>query len=129
MRPSDQAIEQFTREILGCDCPAEVFQYIDCQNGPSLGKNDPRAFRINIGHRLLIYIVECPNRELLAQRIRELAALGKLERDNMNFNRFRLVIRTDEPDAVAVPAQTAFLDSNPDDKLHLHIIHGHDFPA
>ena len=129
MRPSNRAIEQFTREVLGCDCPAEVFQYIDCQDGPSLGKNDPRAFRINIGHRLLIYIIECPEQELLAQRIRDLAALGKLERDNMEFNRFRLVIRADEPDTVAKPAQAAFVDLNPDDKLHLHIIHRNDFPA
>ena len=128
MRPSNQAIERFTREILGCDCPSEVFQYIDCQDGPSLGKNDPRAVRINIGHRLLIYIVDCPGPDLLAQRIRALTALGKQERDHMRFNRFRLVIRAGEPDAVAEQAQTAFADVNPDDSLHLHIIQRHDFP-
>lgn len=129
MRPSNQAIEQFTRQILGCDCPAEVFQYIDCQDGPSLGKNDPRAFRINIGHRLLIYIVECPDHDLLAQRIRTLAALGKQERDNMKFNRFRLVLSADEPDAIAEQAQAVFETLDPDDRLHLHVIRKHDIPG
>jgi len=129
MRPSDQTIERFTREILGCDCPAEVFQYIDCQDGTSLGKSDPRAFRINIGHRLLVYIVECPAPGALVQCIRTLTALGKQERDNMRFNRFRLVLSAEQPDAVDERARTIFASLNPDDKLHLHVIHGKDVPA
>lgn len=129
MRPSNQAIEQFTRNILGCDCPAEVFQYIDCQDGTSLGKNDPRDFRINIGHKLLVYIVECPPPGALVQCIRTLTALGKQERDNMEFNRFRLVLSAEEPSSVEEQAQAIFTDLNPDDRLHLHVIDRKDIPA
>jgi len=126
---SNQSIEKFTREILGCDCPAEVFQHIDCQDRTSLGKNDPRSFRIDIGHRLLIYIAEYNDRDALADTIQALTAQGKQQRDSLGFNRFRLVITTDEPDTIAERAQATFAALNPDDKLYLHVIHKNDFPG
>jgi hypothetical protein len=126
---SHQAIERFTRETLGCHCPAEVFQHIDCQDKTSLDKDGLRSLRINIGDRLLIYIAECLDMRDLPNIVQSLAALGKQERDSLGFNRFRLVITTDKPDAIAEQAQAVFDGLNPDEKLHLHVIHKNDFPG
>ena len=126
---SHRAIEDFTRDILGCDCPPEVFENIDCQDKTSLGENDLRSFRINIGNRLLVYIVECLDMAVLVNTIRTLAAQGKKERDSQAFNRFRLVITSHEPDAINDEAQAVFQALSPDEKLHLHVIHEQDFPA
>ena len=129
MKPSHQTIETFTREILGCDCPAEVFKHIDCQDQSSLGNDDLRLFRIDIGQRLLIYIVECLDNDVLADTVQTLTTLGQQERDSLGFNRFRLVITTDEPADIEEQAQGAFKTLSPDDKVHLHVIHRNDFPG
>jgi len=126
---SHQTIERFTREVLGCHCPAEVFQHIDCQDKTSLGQHDLRSFRINVGNRLLIYIAECLDSKALPDTIQSLAELGKHERDSLGFNRFRLVITTDRPDAIKKQAQAMFAPLIPDDKVHLHVIHRNDIPG
>jgi hypothetical protein len=126
---SHQAIERFARETLGCHCPAEVFQQINCQDKASLDKDSLRSLRINIGGRLLIYVAECLDIKVLASVVQHQAAQGKQERDSLGFNRFRLVITTDKPDAIAEQAQAVFSGLNPDEKLHLHVIDRSDFPG
>jgi len=40
---------------LGCNCPEEVFQYIDCRTVVNIDENILPAYEINIGNRLLIF--------------------------------------------------------------------------
>ena len=119
---SNQVIETFAREVLGCTCSDEVFQHIELEDNNSLGQDSPLSYRINIGHRLLIYVAPCPGKERLDEGIRSLLMQGKQERDTQGFNRFRLVLTTDQPGDFFLSAQEIFKASNPDDKLHVHVI-------
>ena len=51
---SDPQIKRFVQETLGCSCPEEVFDKIECDTDAS------RIWwrRINVGNRLLIYILD-----------------------------------------------------------------------
>ncbi len=126
---SNQDIETFAREVLGCNCPDEVFQQIECQDRASLGRDSPLTYRINIGGRLLIYVALCPEQEILDDIIQSLLTQGRQDRDRLGFNRFRLVLATDQSDTLGPIAQEIFDVSNPDDKLHLHVIDIGKFPG
>jgi hypothetical protein len=126
---SNQDIETFAREVLGCNCPDEVFQKIDCQDKISLEKDSPLSYHINIGNRLLIYVAPYPKPEILEETVLNLLTQGKQERDTLNFNRFRLVLVTDQSDTLDPLAQEILATSNPDDKLHLHVIDTGAFPG
>jgi len=87
---NDEEIKTFVRQTLGCGCPEEVFQYIDCQSNISVD-DIPLMGKINIGNRLLIYIVEINDINSLKNVLSFLIGKGMKERDGSNFNRFRLV--------------------------------------
>jgi hypothetical protein len=115
-------IKAFVQKTLGCGCPEEVFQYIesksDIQMQAVLVKH-----KINIGNRLLIYIVEIHNSDTLKNIVTFLVDTGKKERDSLCFNRFRLVLATDTVDEITQVAEDFFKDINRDEKVHLHIVH------
>jgi hypothetical protein len=51
-------IKTFVRQTLGCACPEEVFKRIDCQSDIKLNDNILLSSKINVGNKLLIYVVE-----------------------------------------------------------------------
>ena len=51
----NKVIREFVRKTLGCNCPEEVFQYIDCRTVVNIDENILPAYEINIGNRLLIF--------------------------------------------------------------------------
>jgi hypothetical protein len=84
--------------------------------------------RINIGNRLLIYIVEVHNTDSLKHVLPILIEMGKKERDNSKFNRFRLVAASDNIDKTKKVAEDIFRTIEKDEKIHLHIILKTDLP-
>jgi hypothetical protein len=118
---NDKEIKVFVRETLGCGCPEEVFQYMDYQSNIMSGDVLLRA-RINVGNRLLIYVVDVEKRESIRNILSRLIDIGKKERDDLGFNRFRLVLASDNMNEIRRTSEELFRDSGKDEKVHLHIV-------
>lgn len=118
-----KSIREFVRNILGCTCPEDVFQYIECQADVGTGGGVGLDYEINVGNRLLIYVVSLDQHpDSLRDVISHLFRLGTEQRDEYGFNRFRLVLLCRTPDSVADQALNIFHSLSPDDKVHLHVI-------
>ena len=121
---NNEKIKLFVIQTLGCACPEEVFQYIDCQHNIKLNDDILLHNKINIGNRLLIYIVEMNSPDLIKRKLPILIQTGKKERDNSGFNRFRLVVVTESVNQIKHIADSVFKNlKDKDEKIHLHIIH------
>jgi hypothetical protein len=112
-------IKRFVQETLGCTCPEEVFNRIDYQkecDGIS-------GRKINIGERLLIYIITMDGKPNIQGVISSALERGIKERDEKGFTRFRLVLESSRPDELRVLAEHAFDGSGcADEKTHLHVV-------
>ncbi len=116
-----EAIKTFVQKTLGCGCPEEVFEYIDCQFNIKLDDIELSS-KINIGNRLLIYVIEVNNQSSVKNILPFLVSAGKNERDNLKFNRFRLVLVTDKLNEIKGNAETIFNTIPKDEKVHLHVV-------
>ena len=124
---NDENIKTFVRQTLGCGCPEEVFEYIDCQSNITLNDIVLRN-RINIGNRLLIYIVEINSIESISHSLPSLIRVGRNERDSLRFNRFRLVLASDNIDDIKQAAEDIFKNIDKDERIYLHIVSKTDIP-
>jgi hypothetical protein len=116
---SRELIRQFVRETLGCTCPDEVFDEIDCVRETG----GQQVLRIAVGGRLLIHIIRGAGAADLPGKVQAALEQGVAERDAGGFNRFRLVLATSRPEEVSVVAQQAFSgSSSKDEKTHLHVL-------
>ncbi len=95
-----------------------MFRQIESQADVPLDDH-VRAGRINIGNRLLIYIAEIKEEENLMTLLPFLIDKGKTERDSLQFNRFRLVLATDENSTIEQQANALFETIEKDEKIHL----------
>jgi hypothetical protein len=120
-------IKTFVQKTLGCGCPEEVFQYIECRSDTALDGYLLRN-RINIGNRLLVYVVEADSSDSLNKMLPVLIAAGRKERDEKGFNRLRIVLAADDIDEVSRVATSIFNNADKDDKVHLHTILKKDIP-
>ena len=125
---TNEAIKVFTREILGCDCPEEVFDKIVCEDDVRINSGLTLSYRINIGDKLLIYILILSQTNILGAELPEIIDAGEKERNDKGFNRFRLVLVSENPDVIKDDADTLFQQIEKDEKVHLHIINRNDFP-
>ena len=116
-------IKRFVQETLGCSCPEEVFNKIDYQK-----ESDGFPGRtINVGDRLLIYIIIMDKRSNIQRVINSALEKGVEERDKKGLNRFRLVLVVSHPDELRSLAEHAFDNSGyADEKAHLHIVNESD---
>jgi hypothetical protein len=124
---TDEAIKAFTREVLGCDCPEEVFDKIVCEDDVQINSELTVSYRINIGDKLLIYILVLHQRYKLGSALLKLIEAGREERNDRGFNRFRLVLVSENPDVIKDDAYKLFEQIEKDEKVHLHIININDF--
>ncbi|MHC4086673.1 MAG: hypothetical protein ACYSU3_15655 [Planctomycetota bacterium] len=124
---TNESIKAFTREILGCDCPEEVFNKIVCEDDIKINSELTISHKINIGDKLLIYILILNQTSELGSELPELIDAGEKERNNKGFNRFRLVLVSENPDIIKDDANTLFKQLEKDEKIHLHIISRNDF--
>ncbi len=122
-----EKIKNFVRKTLGCICPEEVFSSIKCYS--NIMFNDVMiSSKIYIGDRLLIYIVDAKSSDsiYIKNSVTFLVDTGKKERDNLGFNRFRLVLATDNVDEIRRDAQVIFNTIEKDELIHLHVVHKDD---
>ncbi len=125
----NKAITEFVRNTLGCNCPEEVFQYIDCRTVVNVGEYMVPAYEINIGNRLLIFAAVIDEVDSLGYAISKLVQAGIKKRDEKKFNRFRLVLLSAPDIDIAEQAFGIFSSLAVDDKVHLHVINKDDFPV
>jgi len=124
---TNEAIKAFTREILGCECPEEVFDKIVCEDDVQIDSEFTVSYRINIGDRLLIYILILEQRRELGSELPKLIEAGEKERNDRGFNRFRLVLVSENPDVIKDNAHKLFEQLEKDEKIHLHNVRRNDF--
>ena len=125
----NKAIKEFARNTLGCDCPEEIFQYIDCRTLENIDENIAPAYEINIGNRLLIFAAAIDDVDSLKPVLSKLLRAGIKKRDEKKFNRFRLVLLSPGDIDIAAQASGIFSSLAPDEKAHLHVINKDDFPV
>lgn len=115
---SDGNVKEFVRKTLGCDCAEDVFKHIENDRNVKVAGIALRN-KINVGNRLLVYVAEAGD---LAKELPLLIKTGREERDARGFNRFRLVLVSDDA-ALRERAFKAFAGlPEVDEKIHLHII-------
>ncbi len=124
---TNEAIKAFTRDILGCDCPEEVFNKIVCEDDVKIDSILTITHKINIGDRLLIYVSILNQASELGSELPKLVDAGEKERNDKGFNRFRLVLVSENPDIIKDDAHKSFEQLGKDEKIHLHIINRNDF--
>ncbi len=112
-------VKEFIRDSLGCGCDEEVFRHIMVERGVRVG-GATLVRKINVGNRLLVYVLEAG-----ADTIKQLPLLvkaGRGERDARGFNRFRLVLLSNDKNLKRA-AFDAFNAIEPlDEKVHLHVL-------
>jgi hypothetical protein len=112
-------IKRFVQETLGCSCPEEVFEKIDCQEE----REGASERKVSIGGRLLIYIITTDSESDIQGVITSALERGVVERDKKGFNRFRLVLVASRPDELRGLAEQAFAGSGyTDSKTHIHVV-------
>ncbi|MFP3908917.1 MAG: hypothetical protein ACOC5L_00735 [Halobacteriota archaeon] len=108
-------VKEFVRNVLGCECPEEVFEHIEVDTGVKVADYTVER-RINVGNRLLVYIVD--GDELQGEDLKSLVITGKEERDDKGFNRFRFVVMSnDKPSLEGLQDLVKGYE-----KVHLHLI-------
>jgi hypothetical protein len=120
-------IATFVRETLGCSCPEEVFRTIDVEDCVELTSGLMLDMKIDVGRRLLIYIVEVDDVDFIEKSLTMLIRHGKSERDGMKFNRFRLVVATDREEVRKIGLTRFHECEEKDERVHLHIIESQSF--
>jgi len=121
-------IKSFVINKLGCNCPDEVFNIIEWQKDVQIDKNIIFNYKINIGNRLLIYIIDIEEDKFINDNLVKILMFGIMERNNNNFNRFRLAIISKNIAEIGSIAQNIFNNLNiGDQKVHLHLMNKNDF--
>jgi len=126
---SDQSIKKFVCAELGCQCPEQVFDKIRVENTYSdfVSIFDRELLQsswlINVGARLLILVLNVKQIDFGKSKVESLINRGRMLRDQGNFNRFRLVVATDNPVEGGNELSQQF-DKLVDEgeNLHLHIL-------
>ena len=112
-------IKRFVQETLGCSCPEEVFNKIDCQKQ----RDGISERKINVGDRLLIYIITMDGESGIQAVIDPALERGVVERVKKGFNRFRLVLVASRPDELRSLAEQGFNSSAyKDNRTHIHVV-------
>ena len=120
--PDVLAVTRCVREVIGCNCPDEVFRHIEIQRGSSAVKACSADCELRIGGRLLIVVTSEPMARL-ALHLAEVVAEGKQARDERKFNRFRLVVQTENAAQEREKLLRAFESPGvKDERTHLHVL-------
>ena len=125
-----QAVASFVREGLECGCPDEVLHDIQIEPRPYSFAGQPIDYLVRIGGRLLLAISMSSEWAEVAGELQQLLETGKNLRDSNGFNRFRLVVSTDEPENATAALQEQFTGlTGMDNKVHLHVVRPSALPS
>jgi len=120
IKRQNTSIKHFVREHLGCACPDKVFENITVTEQSGIFTTANTVYEI--GGRLFVAVIVAVEWDDIAKRLGKLVDAGKRYRDQHAYNRFRLVIVTDNDDAKK-NLQLVFDDlPGMDEKTHLHVI-------
>jgi len=115
-------VKAFVQNTLGCGCDESVFKHIENERNAEAGGVRLRN-HINVGNRLLVYVVDAEGPDFVRNHVADLLEAGRKERDDRNFNRFRLVLVADEDSGVKHEMDRALkLSKAVDEKVHVHIM-------
>ena len=117
----NEPVKHFVQKVLGCGCPEKVFEYIDCKNDVNINGITLKR-KINIGNRLLVYVIAIDKTEFIDTVLPGLISKGKQERDDKGFNRLRIVLAHEKPAEIKEKSNDFFRKLNADEKIHLHIV-------
>jgi len=118
------------RDVLGCACPDEVLRSIAVERGRLIPGLDAEVTQLDVGGRLLVYVVAAAASQPLPTVISAAVDAGVSERDRRGFNRFRLVLAADSPAALERPARDALAAcERRDERVHLHVVSVEDCPG
>ena len=121
-------LRHFVRSTLGCGCPEEVLQNIK-STWFDLRAHTPLT-RLDVGGRLLVYVFEAEGGTGIPEAVlQDAVEHGVAERDRLGFNRLRVVVAADDPEALrpAVKRSFAVLERSAD-RVHLHLVATSDLP-
>lgn len=122
-------VKAFVQKTLGCGCDESVFKHIENERNVEAGGIKLRN-RINVGGRLLVYVVDAEGPSFVRSHLADLLEAGRKERDDHNFNRFRLVLVTDRDSGVELEVNRVLkLSKAVDEKVHVHILEKPDVAA
>jgi hypothetical protein len=123
-------LRSFIRSTLGCTCPDDVLECIRYSRSDLADRHEERLTRIDVGGRLLIYVIEAGNDpESAAEALGAVVAAGTVERNRGGFHRLRVVVATDDTRVFGPTMKQSFEDSAPlDERIHLHVIAEGDLP-
>ncbi len=116
-----QAVKDFVIHLLGCQCPEEAFRDIRLNRAPDALAGVPLLFEIRVGGRLLIFGVAADHLEGSAAALASLVAAGAKARDDLRYNRFRLVAVSEDAAGTLLRQRFAEL-AGLDDRVHLHVV-------
>ncbi|MBL4711861.1 MAG: hypothetical protein JKX75_05080 [Gammaproteobacteria bacterium] len=120
---SDKLIEEFVRGPLGCNCPAKVFEQIDIVDNPTEFEDFSANDLIKIGGILLVLTLKVDDWISIQPRLEAIFKRGIELRDTLKFNRFRLVVATEDAKKAAQSLEEHFTTFNAmDEKIHLHVV-------
>ena len=102
---------------LGCGCPDDVFEHYRVQ---FISSAKWPMVQLILGNRLLVWIMDGMKMDNPEKRIPPLLKEGRLKRDNLELNRFRLVVvgRVSESRTDKILKESASID----EKVHLHAL-------
>jgi hypothetical protein len=125
-RADSEAIRQFVRESLGCGCPDEVFDNVRVTARSDILELAPAVYEI--GGRLVIAVFDAQDWHAIGSNLRSIVETGRHYRDRHGYNRFRLVVVTDDDEARKQLASLFDALPNTDARTHLHLIKPTDLP-
>jgi len=117
-------LRTFIRSTLGCGCPDDVLEWIQCTHTELTQEEDTRITRIDVGGRLLVYVLEIEGPDRRAEEaLPAVVAAATVDRATSCFNRLRVVVAIDNPEEMRPRLERTFNGSAPaDDKVHLHVV-------
>lgn len=126
-RVDDEPIRRFVRESLGCGCPDEVFEDIRIREQSDLFSLHNTVFEI--GGRLFVVVIDAVDWRALGPMLRGIVQAGRIYRDRHGYNRFRLVIATEDERAHGELGRLFDALPDIDNKTHLHVIPPQQIPG
>jgi hypothetical protein len=122
-------VKRFVREVLGRNCPDEVFERVKVTSGSSAVKSCSTEYEIDVGGRLLIVLTSEPPATFSPARLEKVIMEGRNVRDAGKFNRFRLIVQADTASKAEKKLLRVFEGlATKDQKTHLHVIGREDVP-
>jgi hypothetical protein len=121
----NEAVKAFAVDVLGCNCPEEVFSTIEFEKSPDPVGGVDLIFQILIGGRLMVLGLKDSELREPCDSLARVVAEGVTRRDRLGFNRLRIVVVSDDPGCGARLKPLFEGIPGKDDRVHLHVLrHG-----